>query len=680
MEPASTKRLERLLRPRTIAVIGGGGWCANLVEQCDKIGFKGKIWPVHPTRSEVSGRRAFASIDALPGVPDATFIGVNRHATVELVAALSARGAGGAICFASGFQEAVAELSDGADLQAQLLVAAGAMPILGPNCYGLINALDGAVLWPDQHGAVRVERGVAIVTQSSNIAINLTMQKRGLPIAYIVTVGNQAQTDLAEIGTALLEDPRVTALGLHIEGIGKLRRFEALAETARRLGKRIVALKVGASEQAQVATVSHTASIAGSDVGARAVLARLGIGQVSSLSVLLETLKLLHVTGPLASNRIASMSCSGGEASLMADTALGRDVIYPPLSVKQASELRAALGPRVALANPLDYHTYIWGDRTAMAACFSAMMAPDLALGVVILDFPRPDRCVAAQWEIVIDAVGDAQALRGVPMAIVASLPESLPEDTATRIMARGIAALSGLPDALDAIAVAAQNQEDTLPLLLPGPDGATRILSEAEAKAALSVFGIPVPRAVHAISPADAAVAAQGLTGLLVLKGEGFVHKTEAGAIRLGLQATEIAAAAQAMGTSAFLIEEMIDGAVVELLVSALRDPAHGFVLTLGEGGTFTELLADTTHLLVPTNPKEITAALSRLRLAPRIDGYRGAPAADRSAIVSAVLAVQDYVIAHAGDLFELEINPLLCTPTRAVAADALIRLRDLP
>jgi hypothetical protein len=103
-----------------------------------------------------------------------------------VVAALAARRAGGAICFASGFREAVNELSDGADLQAQLLEAAGEMPILGPNCYGLINALDGAVLWPDQHGAVRVERGVAIVTQSSNIAINLTMQKRGLPLAYIV--------------------------------------------------------------------------------------------------------------------------------------------------------------------------------------------------------------------------------------------------------------------------------------------------------------------------------------------------------------------------------------------------------------------------------------------------------------------------------------------------------------
>ena len=121
-----------------------------------------------------------------------------------------------------------------------------------------------------------------------------------------------------------------------------------------------------------------------------------------------------------------------------------------------------------------------------------------------------------------------------------------------------------------------------------------------------------------------------------------------------------------------------MIGESVVELLVAVLRDPAHGFVLTLGAGGTFTELLNDTTHLLLPSTATDIDTALSRLRLAPRINGYRGALAADRSAIVSVILAVQDYVIANASDLFEVEINPLICTPTRAVAADALIRLRD--
>src|SRR6056297_1386082 len=198
--------LSRLLRPRSIAVIGGGAWCANVVEQCRKMGFDGAIWPVHPTRAALAGVPAFARIEDVPGVPDAAFIGVNRHATVDIVGYLAGIGAGGAVCFASGFREAQAETGDGAGLQDQLLQAAGEMPILGPNCYGLINYLDGALLWPDQHGGQRCDRGVAIVTQSSNIAINLTMQARGLPIAYVMT--GSARLDCMSRGSVICAPSR----------------------------------------------------------------------------------------------------------------------------------------------------------------------------------------------------------------------------------------------------------------------------------------------------------------------------------------------------------------------------------------------------------------------------------------------------------------------------------------
>lgn len=186
--------LSRLLRPRSIAVIGGGAWCRSVIQQCQKMGFAGEIWPVHPKSAEVCGISAYSGLNDLPSPPDASFVGVNRNATIEVVRQLSAMGAGGATCFASGFAEASAEDEGASDLQRQLLAAAGEMPILGPNCYGFINTLDGALLWPDQHGCQRVTSGVAILTQSSNIAINLTMQARALPIAYMVTVGNQAQT------------------------------------------------------------------------------------------------------------------------------------------------------------------------------------------------------------------------------------------------------------------------------------------------------------------------------------------------------------------------------------------------------------------------------------------------------------------------------------------------------
>ena len=286
------KDLNRLFKPNSIAVIGGGTWCESVINQLKKIKFEGPIWPIHPKKKIVCGIKSFASVKDLPNPPDAAFIGVNRFRTIEIVNELSKLDSGGAVCFASGFLEAKAEDSKGENLQKELLNAANGMPILGPNCYGFINYLDSALLWPDQHGGVKVESGVAIITQSSNIAINMTMQKRAVPIAVIVAAGNQAQITLAEIGNTLLKDNRITALGVHIEGIKDLLAFENLAKTALDLGKRIVALKVGKSSQAQAATISHTASLTGNDAGASALFERLGIARVNSLPIFLETLKV----------------------------------------------------------------------------------------------------------------------------------------------------------------------------------------------------------------------------------------------------------------------------------------------------------------------------------------------------------------------------------------------------
>jgi acyl-CoA synthetase (NDP forming) len=670
-------RLDRLFRPKSIAVVGGGVWGASVIEQCQKIGFEGDIWPVHPKRDTVSGLRVYPGLDALPGVPDATFVGVNRNSTIDIVAQLSAMGAGGAICFASGFLEAREELADGAEKQEALLAAAGDMKIVGPNCYGILNYLDGAALWPDQHGGARVKSGVAIITQSSNIAINLTMQKRGLPLAYVVTAGNQAQTDLSEIGIALLQDSRVTALGLHIEGIDDLRGFEALAAEAHKLGKSIIAVKVGKSDQAQAATVSHTASLAGSDAGARALLKRLGIGRVSSLAALLETLKILHVAGPLSSGRIASMSCSGGEASLMADAAHGTDLTFPPLNTGQRSGLRKALGPLVALANPLDYHTYIWGDECTLAQTFTAMMESELALGVVILDFPRADRCSSEAWEYVVNAVARTKEAIGKPMAVLGSLTETMPEDVSQRLVDMGIIPLCGMAEAIEAIDVAAdigRRPETSAPILLPVSGSGAVTLSEAEAKKALALYGVRVPDSARVKGSDEAALAATNIGLPVALKGEGIAHKTEAGAVALNLfSAGEVEKAANRMPCNTFFVEEMITDTVVELLVGIVCDPAHGYVLTLAAGGILTELLADSSSLLVPAGKQEILTAIDNLKVSRLLYGYRGGDSADKGAIVDAVMAMQNYVIATLPQ--EVEINPLMCGPDKAVAADALIK-----
>ncbi|MCE8514704.1 acetate--CoA ligase family protein [Ruegeria pomeroyi] len=667
-----SKGLSRMFQPRSIAVIGGGAWCRQVIVQCRRMGYGGAIWPVHPKAAEVEGYPAFARLEDLPGAPDAAFIGINRHATVEAVALLSAMGAGGAVCFASGFSEALAEDETGSDLQAALVAAAGDMPILGPNCYGFVNALDGALLWPDQHGCSRVERGVAILTQSSNIAINLTMQQRGLPIAYVVTCGNMAQTGQARIAMGLLDDPRVTAIGLHIEGFGDLRDWEALAAKADARGVPLVALKVGASEQARQATVSHTASLAGSDAGAQALLDRLGIPRLRALPDLLETLKLLHCCGPLAGRGIASISCSGGEASLIADMAEGGGLRFPPLSGEQRVRLRAALGPMVALSNPLDYHTYIWRDTDAMAAAWSGMTGEGIALTVSIVDYPVTD---ASDWACATQAALRVRAETGAPFAVVATLPELMPPDVAAELMAGGVVPLMGLREALAAAEAAASlRAPDPVPLCLPGQGAAERLLDEGAAKAALAAHGLTVPR--NRTARADGmAQAVEGMRGPFAVKGVGLAHKSDHGAVRLGVAAADVARVASEIGTPEVLVEEMVSDTVAELLVGVVRDPAHGFVLTLGAGGVLTELMRDTVSLLVPAAPEAIRAGLEQLRIAPLLAGYRGKPGANMDAILEAVAAVQDYVLAHAETLGEVEINPLLATPDRAVAVDALIR-----
>ncbi|MEE8443730.1 MAG: CoA-binding protein, partial [Alphaproteobacteria bacterium] len=281
--------LQRLLRPKTIAVVGGRE--AEIVaEQCDKLGFTGAIWPVNPKRDRIAGRDCLRRLDDLPQAPDAVFIAIPAEPTIEAVSILAGMGAGGAVCLASGFREVGGA---GIARQDRLVAAAGTMPVLGPNCYGFINYLDGAALWPDQQGGERVERGVAIVTQSGNLGVNLTMQRRSLDLACLVTLGNQAAIAIPECVEALAGDERVTAIGLHIEGLSDIGAFERAAAAARAAGIPVVALKSGRSARGAEIALSHTASLAGPDRLYDALFEHLGVARVHTVPELLETLKLL---------------------------------------------------------------------------------------------------------------------------------------------------------------------------------------------------------------------------------------------------------------------------------------------------------------------------------------------------------------------------------------------------
>ncbi len=705
---AESKALRRLFSPRHIAVFGGAS-AQEVVRQCKALGFGGQIWPVHPTRQEMEGLPCFASVDALPEAPDASFVAVPRHATVNIVRQLAARGSGGAICYASGFAEVG---GDGVALQAELVQAAGTMALIGPNCYGMLNYLDGVALWPDQHGGQRQGQGVALITQSGNIGLNLTMQTRGLPLAYLITVGNKAGNSMESLVESLLSDPRVSVIGMHIEGLDDVAAFSRVALKALRQGVPLVALKAGSSALGAQTAMSHTSSLAGPDALYDTLFARYGIARVRDPAGLIETCKFLHVHGTLAGKRIISASCSGGEASLVADLAHPRGLEMPAIPPAADARLRAVLGDKVNVANPLDYHTYIWGDLAAQTECFSGLMDCGFDATLLVLDYPRLDRCSADSWSTTVDAFAAAARNGGRGATVVASLPEDLPEAYASALMAQGIAPMHGIPDCLDAIAHAARigaararsselhPLSDLVPLVWQtsntqvdaagaqaAPNHAesgqsSHTLDEAAGKQALAAFGLPVPRGM-VVSAAQAIGVADSLGYPVVVKAVSaqLAHKTEVGGVQLNVQNAEgvrAAVARMAALSDRFLVEQMATQVVAEIIVGVQRDAQFGFSLTLGAGGVLVELLQDVQTLLFPVARADVQSALQALKAWPLLAGFRGKAAGDVEALVDAVLAIASYAQANAHRLLELDVNPVLVMPEGqgVLAVDALIRL----
>ena len=688
-------RLTRLLRPRSLAIVGGKA-AEEAVRQCRALGYAGPIWPVNPKRAEMGGLPCFADMAALPDAPDAVFMAAPAPATIALAGELA--GVGGAICYAADFAESGDE---GRERQEALLAAAGGVPLIGPNCYGMLNLFDRVALWPDQHGCLPIDagRGVAIISQSGNLALNFTMQTRGLPIGYVISVGNCADVTPADLIEALIADERVSVIGLHLEGLGSVARFSEACLAARAAGVPLVALKTGASAKGAALTLSHTSSLAGADALCDALFTRYGVARAHDPASFLEALKLLHVAGPLRGRRITSASCSGGEASLTADLAERAGLETPDFPAGVQGELEAALGPRVKVANPLDYHTYIWGDEAAQTACFAGMLRADFEVSMLILDFPRADRCTGADWDVTIaaflGAVRARPAAEGTVRIVASSLGENLPEAAATGLIAAGVLPANGLDKALLAVAAAAQIGEAwarpapaALPEAPPLEVGETVTWNEVRSKAALAAIGVPVPRG-RLLSLTELETLCGDETALLpapfplVLKAVGadLAHKTELGGVVLGLssRAALLAAAHRMAGLGGtFLIEEMVGGTVAELIVGIGRDPQFGLFMTLGAGGIFVELLRQVEQVLLPASRTEIEAALARLPLYGVLAGYRGRAGCDMPALVDAIEAIAAFAIAHGDRLEELDVNPLLALPKGAVAVDALIRMRE--
>jgi acyl-CoA synthetase (NDP forming) len=688
--------LKRLLAPRHLAFVGGRSM-ARALKRCAEGGYLGQMWLVNPQHDNLEGVPCVRSIAELPCGPDAVFIATNRELTLTCVAELAAKGAGGAICYASGFAETGAE---GQALQQQLLNAAGHMALLGPNCYGLLDYLHSAALWPVAHGGKAVEKGVAVLTQSGNFAYNLSMSDRSLPVAYMASVGNQAQLGIAELMDVLLDEPRVTAIGLHLEGLKNVPGFARAAHKALEKGIPIIALKTGVSQIGAELALSHTSSLSGSDALYDSLFARLGVIRVSGPVSFVETLKAAACGKLPSGNSLIALACSGGDAGLIADYAERNELSLPKLDEGQREELAQVLPSYANLVNPLDFTTAIWGDGEALNRMLDSALRTEADAAMLVLDYPSEYTGERKECDLLLELYCAALVRHGKTGFVTSAFPELLPAHARERLHAQGVAALQGVEDGLAAWGRIAGYQRNRQALLALGESalvplcpqalvGEGRLLNEWDSKTALRAFGLPTPNGVLS-TPEEALADANALGYPLVLKAVSaqLPHKTEAGAVALNLKdeaalsaaltkmRASIAAYAPQVPFDQVLLEPMATPPLAELIVGIKRENDFGLALVIGAGGILVELLKDSRSLLLPTTDGAIRNAVSSLRSAALLQGFRGRESADLDALVAAIRAVADYACENAGQLLELDVNPLLVGAHGTTAVDALIRL----
>ena len=693
-----SKRIEnlgRLLNPRHIAFIGGDD--AEIgARQCYEL-FDGEVWGVNPRRETLAGVACYKNIEDLPEAPDAVFLATPRSATVDSVRRLSEMGAGGVACFTAGYGELGEK---GALDEKRLIKAAGDMALVGPNCYGLINYTSRAILWPFGAGSQRCTKGAALIMQSGMIPANLTMNDRSVPISYVVSAGNQAVLTIEDYMDVLIDSDSVNAIGLYVESIKDIARFSAVSAKALYAGKPIVVLKAGKSKIGSALTISHTGSMAGTDRSFQALFDLLGIIRVDSPVTMLETLKFLSVSGVPTGNKIAAFTCSGGDAALLADYCeeIGLDLSPPSRAARTTLE---TLLPDIAtVSNPLDYTTPLWGNTDQMPSVFSALMEDSYDAAVVIQDYP-PKHIHEDNSPYRNDSQSFIKACQqcGIPGAVCSDLPENLDRESRELIIEGGVSPLQGFDHGLEAIALSCiygkrrseilnhENADDFFPIDVPTNNGVTRLINEWNGKQLLQQFDVDVPSG--SLIDSSNIIIDSSIQFPIVLKGvsDNLAHKSEVNAVRLGIMSRDelyssigemqqqIRSIDSELDINEFLVEEMIDNVLVELLVGINTDPQFGQTLLIASGGVFVELIGDSVSILLPTTEHAIEHALHQLKIWPLLCGFRGKSAANITQVVNSILNITRFAASRHQTLLELDVNPLMITSTRVVAADVMIR-----
>jgi len=681
-------QLERLLAPKSIAVVGAspraGSFGLRTLENLAN--FRGAVWPVNAKYPNIGELACYPSLAALPGKPDLVALVVPRESVEASLNEAAAAGAGGVVVYASGYGEMARE--EGAAEQRRLAAIAQAarMPMLGPNCMGLVNhALGvGVTFIPEYSKMPRQVGPIAFVSQSGALGYCLAQAaERGLGYRYFFSVGNSGDVDVADLIGAMAEDPEVRAIACLFEGVPDARRLLEAGGRARAAGKPVIVYKMGVSDDGAAAARSHTGSMAGSAAAFRALFDRAGFVAVDDYEALVEYAKFFAAAGKPLAPGVAVVSGSGGAGIIAADMAARHSVPMPQPSERTTAVLKTVVPEFGAARNPCDPTGQVLSVPESYNKCCQALL-DDPQYGVLLCAMSVSSRETGNKraTDIAQLARSQAKAIAVVWVSEWLQGPGSEAYEADDRVgffrsMDRCYAAIAAWQRWHAGLSV--QEPRFSTSNVFSFPAG-KKILGEREAKATLARYGIASAPERQAKNADEAVKAAQELGYPVVLKADGDIeHKTEVGAVKLNLQsAAEVRAACDGMKAAkqGFLVQAMVTGGI-ELVVGVKRDPQCGPVLLVGLGGVLVEILRDTALALAPVGKMEARRMLESLKGYKLLQGYRGAPAADLDAACEAIARVSEFAADHADLVEEIDVNPLLARPDGAVVLDALIVLR---
>lgn len=676
--------ISRLLQPRSVAVIGASAdptkTAGRPVAYLQKHGFAGAIYPVNPKADRIGDLPCYPDVASLPEVPDVAIVLLGAERAHLAVRDLSARGCAAAIVLASGYTETG---EDGARRQEQLVEAAGAMRILGPNTIGLVNLTDAIVL--SATGALEMDefpRGrIGVVSQSGGILGSLLSRAaaRGVGLSKLISTSNEVDLELSDFIDHLADDPATQVIALYIETVRNPEKFRAACLKAARAGKPVVAFKIGRSEAGAQAAVSHTGAMAGADRMYDALFKQVGVIRARTFADLLDVPAALSTGRVLRGRRVAILTSTGGAGTLVSDDlgVAGFETPAPDAATAQALRDLQTGSEAVLDRNPIDVTL--------------AGLRPDLLRGAInaLLASPSYDALVIivgssslAMPELMASAIRDCLPNSDKP--ILAYVSPHAPEVGAllTRNGVPAFAAAESCTAALDGMLKVGTFKPEMAPAsAVPVvevnnmPSGS---LDEAQAKSLFRQFGIPCAAERVVTSAAEAEAAARELGGKTVLKilSSHITHKSDVGGVAVGLAPDTMAERLQQMVTDVqakagvkperFLVQSMVSGGV-ELILGMHRD-SLGTAVMLGMGGVTAELFKDTTMRLLPVegglSREDALSMAQELKTWPLLDGFRGRPKADVDALVDTIVAFSNMASQLGEQLLEAEINPVFVLP----------------